>query len=152
MAIYHFKLPWPVISTATGELVRNRGDGQLYDLNGTPAVSMTPLGVPAPVSTGKYGTTGEFTAEIEAGFVRFGDADATVYSNETFLSASLAAEAKAAAEDAQARIAQIAVNSTAISYIRRDSEGRVFFTNYPISEGGGQPVIRPDGTAYIRFE
>lgn len=152
MAIYHYKLPWPVIDTTTYQLVTNRGDGQLFDLNGTPVTATNTLGVATPISTGPYGTTTPFNAPVEAGYVRFGDAEAAVFSNETFQASEKAAQALAAAQQALTSIEGIASTAAKVSYIERSPDGSIYFTTYPVLEGGGHPVIRTDGTAYIEFQ
>ena len=151
MALYHFNLGWPVVDVTTGELVRDRGDGQMFDASGNPVITRNSVGVASPVSVGPHAITARFTAEVPFGMVRFGKGEAPVYADETFTAAETAAEAKAAAQAALDQLANISLNAQKVSYIERSPDGRVYFTSYPVLEGGGQPVVRADGTAYIEF-
>lgn len=149
--IYHYTLPWPVLDSGTATLVKDRNDGVLIDIDGTQVEALTPLGAPTPIRTGPAGTTLVFHASIPAGRVRFGSVEAAVFADENMNALPAALAAQTAAVAAQTAAERAAANAVVVSHIRRTPDGEVFFTSTPVAAGGGQPIIRDDGTVVIRF-
>lgn len=151
MAIYHFTLPWVVLDSAAGDLVKNRSDGVLLSVDGVQVQATTALGVPTAIRTGPAGTTTPFQASIPAGRVRFGDVEAAVFCDENANAVTKAEAAAATAAQALASIQVIGQNASEISYIFRDTAGDVWVSDTPVVVGGGKPRVDAAGDVWVDF-
>lgn len=150
MAIYHYTLPWVVVSD-TGAPIGARSDGALLDIDGNPVTATTSLGVPTLVATRPQGTTLPFQADIPAGRVRFGDVEAAVFSDENLNALPSAEAARIAAENAYAAVQHIGETAAEITYLYRLGED-VWVSDTPVVEGGGKPRVDPvTGDVWVDF-
>ena len=152
MAGFAYTFPWTVIDWTTGELTKNRTDGELLDPEtNLPVAVVDANGTPVPLKTGPFGTLEPFTAPIGRGIARFGEVRSLVISDSTLDSSDQATRAAAAAEAAAATVAQIAETATEISYFYRDTNGDIWISATPVLTGGGVPRLNSDGDPVIVF-
>ena len=151
--IYHFTLPWVVLDHTTGVTVPNRTDGILLDRDGAQVETTTPYGVPTRISTSPAGTTAAFLAPIPAGRVRFGNVDAAVFADENMDAAERAEAAAASAQAVVEKVQWIGENAAEVSYFRRDPNGDVWVTEFPVIDAAsaGKPRVTTDGDVIITF-
>lgn len=151
MTVYRYTIPWLVIDDATGDPVRNRSDGVLFDPSGTAVPAKTLLGVATAIQTGPKGTTVDFTAEIPMGYVRFGSVETAVWADAQANALPVAEQAAAEAAAMRAQVATIAENASEVAYFYRDANGDIWISDTPVLVGGGVPRVNVDGDPVVVF-
>lgn len=152
MAGFAYTFPWTVVDWTTGELTKNRTDGELLDPEtNLPVAVVDANGTPVPLKTGPFGTLEPFTAPIGRGIARFGEVRSLVISDSTLDSSDQATRAAAAAEAAAASVAYIADTATEIAYFYRDPAGDIWISDSPVLVGGGVPRIDANGDPVVVF-
>ena len=158
MSIYLYGYPQYVVDRDTGLPVVNGRGGTATDPNGTPLEITTPDGVPTELATGPTGLLIPVKISETRAVAHFGGVASTVFSDLAHDSSqsavdalAIATESRAIAEAARAAADAAIGKATVISFTRRDSDNRVFFTSAPVSTGGGAVIYGESGRVFVRF-
>ena len=153
---YLYGYPQYVVDRDTGlPVVNGRGGTATDPASGAPREITPPEGVPAELAPGPL-----IPVKISAtrAVANFGGVLSTVFSDiahdssQTATDAlTIATESRAIAEAARAAAEALIGQATVISFTRRDSDNRVYFTSAPVSTGGGTVIYGLDGRVYVRF-
>lgn len=157
MSIYLYGYPQYVVDRDTGLPVVNGRGGFATDPDGTPLAVSTPDGAPTELATGPTGLLLPVKISSTRAVANFGGVRSTIFSDiahdssQTATDAlTIATESRTLAEAARADANAAIGKATVISYTRRDSDNRIFFTSSPVASGGGAIVYRGD-RVYVRF-
>lgn len=156
---YLYGYPQYVVDRDTGlPVVNGRGGTATDPASGAPLEITTPDGVPAELATGPTGLLIPVKISATRAVANFGGVLSTVFadiahdSSQTATDAlTIATESRAIAEAARAAAEALIGQATVISFTRRDSDNRVYFTSAPVSTGGGTVIYGLDGRVYVRF-
>ena len=158
MSIYLNGYPQYVVDRDTGLPVVNGRGGYATDPDGTPLAVSTPDGAPTELTTGPTGLLVPVKISETRAVANFGGVRSTVFSDiahdssQTATNAiTIATESRALAEAARAAAEALIGQATVISFTRRDSDNRVYFTSAPVTTGGGTVIYGLDGRVYVRF-
>ena len=156
---YLYGYPQYVVDRDTGlPVVNGRGGTATDPASGAPLEITTPDGVPTELATGPTGLLIPVKISETRAVANFGGVRSTVFSDIAHDSSqaatnaiTIATESRALADAARAAAEAAIGQATVISFTRRDSDNRVFFTSAPVSTGGGVVVYGENGRVYVRF-
>ena len=156
---YLYGYPQYVVDRDTGlPVVNGRGGTATDPASGAPLEITTPDGVPTELATGPTGLLIPVKISATRAGANFGGVASTVFSDLAHDSSqsavdalAIATESRAIAEAARAAADAAIGKATVISFTRRDSDNRVFFTSAPVSTGGGAVIYGESGRVFVRF-
>ena len=156
---YLYGYPQYVVDRDTGlPVVNGRGGTATDPASGAPLEITTPDGVPTELATGPTGLLIPVKISATRAVAHFGGVASTVFSDLAHDSSqsavdalAIATESRALAEAARAAAEALIGQATVISFTRRDSDNRVYFTSAPVASGGGTVIYGLDGRVYVRF-